>query len=446
MVKKLDPQTDRAAAEFQARVAALEAAPMGRTRLTVVLLCFVLNLLDGVDVVLLTYAAPVIAQEWGLKDGALGIVLTASLLGTAFGSMLMGPVADMIGRRKVVLIAISLIAIGMLAAATAHDMVMLAVWRVLTGVGIGAILASMASITSEFSNAKQRSFWVAFLQAGWPVGAIITGFASAVLIEAYGWKPLFVGSGLLSVIILPVVFWLMPESLQFLAKHAVPDRLSRLNHLLAKLGQPPLQQAPPLPERRGVKLSALFEGHLARSTPALWLGMTMGWAGLYFLISWIPRIAVNAGLPLDQAIMAGTTFNIGAFVGSAGIGLLATRLPLNRLIPAFLGGATVLMLLFGWVSMPIAGTFITILGLGILVQGGFNAFYPTAAQLYPTEIRTTGIGTAMAVGRSGAILGPLAAGYLMEIGTDRGELFLIYAIPLAIAAAAAWRVSSKPAA
>lgn len=142
--------------------------------------------------------------------------------------------------------------------------------------------------------------------------------------------------------------------------------------------------------------------------------------------------------------MAGATFYIGAFTGSAGIGLLATRLPLNRLIPAFLGSATVLMLLFGWVSMPIAGTFVTILGLGILVQGGFKALYPTAAQLYPTEIRTTGIGTAMAVGRSGAILGPLAAGYLMEAGTDRGELFLIYAIPLAIAAAA-WMISSKPA-
>ncbi|MQP64938.1 MFS transporter [Niveispirillum sp. SYP-B3756] len=445
MLKKPDPVMDRASAAFQARVAALEAAPMGLTRLTVVLLCFVLNLLDGVDVVLLTYAAPVIAQEWGLKDGALGIVLTASLLGTAFGSMLMGPLADMIGRRKVVLIAISLIGTGMLLAATTHDMLMLAIWRVVTGVGIGAILASMASITSEFSNAKLRSFWVAFLQAGWPIGAIITGFASAVLIQAYGWKPLFFGSGLLSVFILPLVAWLMPESLQFLAKQAAPDRLERMNQLLVKLGQPPLAAAPPLPEKRGVKLSALFEGHLARSTPALWLGMTMGWAGLYFLISWIPRIAVNAGLALDQAIMAGATFNIGAFIGSAGIGLLATRLPLNRLIPVFLGSATLLMLLFGWVSMPIAATFATILGLGVLVQGGFNAFYPTAAQLYPTEIRTTGIGTAMAVGRSGAILGPLAAGYLMEIGTDRGLLFLIYAVPLAIAAAAAWRVSSRPA-
>lgn len=444
MSNKPGPKTDRASAEFHARIAALEAAPMGRTRLIVVLLCFVLNLLDGVDVVLLTYAAPVIAQEWGLKDGALGIVLTASLLGTAFGSMLMGPVADMIGRRKVVLIAIILIGAGMLLAATAHDMVMLAVWRVVTGVGIGAILASMASITSEFSNARLRSFWVAFLQAGWPIGAIITGFASAVLIQAYGWKPLFVGSGMLSVIILPVVAWLMPESLQFLAKHDAPDRLARMNRLLAKLGQPTLSEAPPLPTKRGVKLSALFEGHLARSTPALWLGMTMGWAGLYFLISWIPRIAVNAGLAIDQAIMAGATFNIGAFIGSAGIGLLATRLPLNRLIPGFLGAATLAMLLFGWVSMPIMATFTTILVLGVLVQGGFNAFYPMAAQLYPTEIRTTGIGTAMAVGRSGAILGPLAAGYLMEIGTDRGMLFLIYAVPLAIAALAAWRVASKP--
>ncbi|MFV3128946.1 MFS transporter [Niveispirillum sp. KHB5.9] len=442
MLKKPDGRAGRADTEFQARIAALEAAPMGRTRLIVVLLCFVLNLLDGVDVVLLTYAAPVIAQEWGLKDGALGIVLTASLLGTAFGSMLMGPVADMIGRRKVVLIAITLIGGGMLAAATAHDMVMLAIWRVVTGVGIGAILASMASITSEFSNAKQRSFWVAFLQAGWPIGAIITGFTSAVLIHEYGWKPLFLGAGMLSVVILPVVAWLMPESLQFLAARPAPDRLERLNKLLVKLDQKALREAPSLPEKRGVNIGALFEGPRAKSTLALWLGMTMGWAGLYFLISWIPRIAVNAGLALDQAIMAGATFNIGAFIGSAGIGLLATRLPLNRLIPAFLGSATLLMLVFGWVSMPIAATFATILGLGVLVQGGFNAFYPTAAQLYPTEIRTTGIGTAMAVGRSGAILGPLAAGYLMEIGTDRGMLFLIYAIPLAIAAAAAWMVSS----
>lgn len=443
MLKKRDQGDPSALAEFQARVAALEAAPMGTTRLTVVLLCFVLNLLDGVDVVLLTYAAPVIAQEWGLKDGALGVVLTASLLGTAFGSMLMGPVADRIGRRKVVLIAISLIAIGMLLAATAHDMLMLAIWRVVTGVGIGAILASMASITSEFSNAKQRSFWVAFLQAGWPIGAIITGFASASLIQIYGWKPLFFGAGLLSVFILPLVAWLMPESLLFLAKHPVPDRLERLNRLLVKLGQPVLSVPPPLPEKRRFSLGALFEGTRARSTLALWLGMTMGWAGLYFLISWIPRIAVNAGLPLDQAIMAGATFNIGAFIGSAGIGLLATRLPLNRLIPAFLGSATLLMLLFGWVSMPIAATFATILGLGVLVQGGFNAYYPTAAQLYPTEIRTTGIGTAMAVGRSGAILGPLAAGYLMEIGIGRGELFAIYAVPLAISAAAAWMITAR---
>lgn len=414
---------------------------MSGAQLRAVSLCFWLNMLDGVDILAISFAAPLLSREWGIEASTLGVVLSAALAGMMAGSMLIAPLGDSLGRRKVLVVSLLLIAAGMLGATTATTVPQLLIARLVTGLGIGGVVPTMAAFAAELSPLRRRSFAVTLVQGGYPLGAMFTGLAALVLLPLFGWKALFVLGGVLTLLSIPFVYWFLPESPEYLLSKQPPGALADINKLLRAMGQPELAALPPRPAAVQERpnpiaaavegLASLFRGGLAAATLSLWLAFVMSVATLYFLQSWVPQLTANAGLADTQAFWAGTILNLGAFIGMASVGYLADHFGLRRVIATYLGAGALIMFMFSWLQSTPA----ILAGLGTigLMQGGFIGLYAVSARIYPSSIRVTGIGWAAGVARCGAILGPFIAGLLVQGGMGMTGSFFVFAIPLAIA-------------
>lgn len=373
--------------------------------IALVALCFVINMADGVDVTILSYIAPRLQSDWQIDARVMGYLFSAGLLGMAIGGMLIAPLADRYGRRRVILAALLLMSVGMLASGAASGPWSLLAMRVVVGAGIGTVLATMAALAAEVAPPAHRSLAVGMVQAGYPLAAVFTGLASAILIPLYGWRVLLTGAGLITLVIFPVAWMLLPKAM------------------------------PGTAEDRG-RVATLFAPAMRSRTLALWLAVATGLMVLYFVVSWIPKLSIIAGLSETNGIYAGALYNFGAFVGTSLMSIAALRLPLRRLVPTMLVGAGIAMLVFGSVRMPVAQTMALAFLIGVLLQGGYNGVWPLAASAYPPEVRATGVGWAIGIGRSGAIIGPWMGGILMAAEIPLAAIFAIYCAPLLVCAAA----------
>jgi AAHS family 4-hydroxybenzoate transporter-like MFS transporter len=387
--------------------------------LAVVVLCFAINMADGIDVTILSFIAPRIQEEWGIGPEVMGTLFSAGLLGMAMGGMLIAPLADRYGRRRIILTALALMSVGMMASGLVTTVEQFFVLRVIVGAGIGTVLAAMAALASESAPAHHRNLAVGMVQAGYPFAAVFTGLIVAQLLPVYGWHALLVAAGLITVVLFPLAWRLLPEVSQAEA--------ADVHHT-------------------GVK--ALFRSEYRGRTLALWGAVFFGLMVLYFIVSWITKLAIEAGLSETDGIYAGALYNLGAFTGTVAMSVLAVRIPLGKLVPAMLVAAAGAMMWFGSVSMSVAGTMTTAFVIGVLLQGGYNGVWPLAAGSYPSTVRATGIGWAIGIGRSGAIFGPWFGGQLMAAGVSLPILFASYCAPLiacAVCAAVAHRLGHKPA-
>ncbi len=411
----------------------IDRSAISRMQMAVFGVCFLMNALDGMDVLVISYAAPVLADEWSIAPGALGAVFSAGLLGMTTGAMFIAPFADRIGRRAMIMFSVLLTGFGVLATSAAQSVESLMLLRFISGLGIGAMLASVATMAAEFAPDRQRNLSLGTVLSGYPVGATLFGVIAADVIPALGWQTVFVIAGITTLATFPLVWVLLPESLTFLIRVRPVDALEKVNRIIGRMGHAHLSELPPAPvEVASRSVKSLFGAGLSRSTVFLWLAFFMNFAALYFLASWIPKLAVSTGLALNLAIYAGAVFNLGAVLGIALAGYLSQKLGLRRTISSFLFLTAVVMMLFGAVRG--ASTILPLFGLiGFLAQGGFVGLYAVAARLYPTEIRTTGVGWAIGAGRTGAIACPLVGGMLVGAGLSIGANFRWFAITLILA-------------
>lgn len=418
--------------------------PMTPFQVLMVAICFILNMNDGIDVLVVSFTGSEIVREWSLSKSELGYVFSAGLAGMTAGCFLLAPFGDKIGRRKMFIIALSLITTGMLLSSTVSAYYQLLLLRFVTGLGIGGILPTLAAVASEFSNNKWRDFNVGLVQAGWPIGAILAGFFTAWAIPAFGWRSAYLAAGLVAALMLLCIILFMPESLSFLTGRQPKNAYRQINTLLTRMGHTTITTLPPVSmHQRTVPYRELFSPEYRASTFRLWLGIFFGMMTLYTLMSWVPTIAKDAGMPFELATYVGTALNMGAFLGSLTLGWLASRVGLRKLIPAFMLIAFGVMVLYGNLSMTYGLMFMMTFFIGFFVQGGFNGYYPTASRVYPATIRTTGVGLAMGIGRFGAILGPALFGILSDAGLGKALLFSLFSAPLLIAGFMAYRIPSR---
>ena len=418
--------------------------PMSTFQVLMVAICFILNMNDGIDVLVVSFSGSEIVKEWGLSKTELGYIFSAGLMGMTVGAFFLAPLGDQIGRRKVFILSLVLITGGMLLVFVSAAYWQLLLLRFLTGMGIGGILPTMAATASEFSNNKRRDFNVGLVQAGWPVGAIFTGFFCAYAIPAYGWRFAFLFAGCISLLMLVVVWVYMTDSLDFLSKQQPENAQQKINTLLGKMGHEGISALPEKPRHHTTApVKALFSPEYKNSTFKLWVAIFFGFLTLYTLMSWVPNIAKEAGLPFNMATYVGIALNAGAAIGTAGLGFVAGRFGLRKTVLGFMLCAFVVMLIYGNVPLTTALIFVTIFLIGIFVQGGFNGIYPTISRVYPTEIRTTGVGFSIGVGRFGAILGPTLFGVLSDAGFSTATLFSLFSLPLLVTGLFVFSLKSK---
>lgn len=392
------------------------AAPSHWTRvgLVTVALCFAINMADGVDVTILSFIAPRIQQDWNIGADVMGTLFSAGLLGMAIGGMFIAPLADRLGRRKVILAALALMSVGMLLSGLVTTVSQLFVLRVLVGAGIGTALAAMAALASESAPDRHRNLAVGLVQAGYPFAAVLTGLLVAKLLPIYGWHRLLVGAGAITLALFPLAWVLLTDRVPQSEGHGAAN------------------------VNGGVR--SLFGPLLRARTIALWGAVFFGLMVLYFIVSWITKLSIQAGLSETNGIYAGALYNFGAFTGTLAMSVLAVRVPLGRLVPVMLIGAAAAMLWFGTVPMSVGATMATAFLIGVLLQGGYNGVWPLAASTYPAEVRATGIGWAIGIGRSGAIVGPYLGGQLMAAQVSLPILFATYCVPLLLCATCAFLV------
>lgn len=420
-------------------------SPMKPVQLAAIFMCFVLNMIDGMDVLIVSFTSSSLEVEWALSKTQLGYIFGAGLFGMMMGCILLAPIADIIGRFKLLFISTALIAFGMLTTAVINSLEQMLFLRFITGLGIGSILPTMAAIASEFANEKNRNFSVGFVQGGWSIGAILTGFFVAWAVPQYGWRIVYATAGLLSLIMLPLIYWFMPETLSFLAKNQPKNALVKINKLLKRMGQEQIDHLPIKPNDKQIitPVRELFNDELKQSTLLLWSGIFFAFMTLYTLISWIPNIATTSGMPFELATYAGMALNVGAFIGTVGIGWLATWFKVSRLIFIYMLCGFLFMSIYANFDMNYGFMFGLIFFIGISAQGGITGFYPAAARIYSSDMRTTGIGWAIGIGRFGAIIGPALFGVLFDAGIEIQTMFIIFSIPLLLAGLAAFLIPQK---
>lgn len=424
----------------QSLQAQLDAKPMTSLQWRVVVLCWLVNILDGFDLLAISFAAPVIAKTWQLAPQTLGIVFSSGLLGMTAGSLLLGPLADHIGRRRMILLAISVLGLSTLATAVAASVTQLMLLRGITGIAIGALLPSLNTLVAEYAPDRKRNLAISFMHLGYPVGGIAGGLLASQIIPDAGWQAIFFIGGIFTLVMLPMLLLGLPESLHYLLQKNQPGASAAAEKIARSLSVD-LDAAQMQAAATGAtRFKDVLRGQWLAPGLALWACFFLGNLTLYFLLNWTPTILVEAGLPNAQAMRAGMLLNLGGGIGMLSLGYLSARWPIQRMMSAyFIFGALFIMLLG---QMPKAADllFSLIILAGFFSLGGLIGLYSLAARLYPDATRATGVGLAIGAGRFGAILGPYAGGVLISLGWPMGSYFALLALPLIAVAVILWRL------
>lgn len=417
----------------------IDNTPMSGFQVLAVTVCLAINMLDGYDVLVMSFAAPFVAADWAISDTVTGLLLSSSLVGMALGSLFLAPLADVFGRRRMTLWSLAAVTAGMLASALAADHVQLIALRFFTGIGIGAMLASLTVVVSEYSSRRRRTLALIILQAGFPAGALLWGLVAVPIILGYGWRWAFVFGGVLSGLMIPVAWAALPESLDYLITSRPPNAIEKVNRVLKRMGKAPVKDLGTggLERQQRAKLASLFQHGRARNTLLIWVCFFCTLLVFYFFMSWTPKLLIDAGLSEEVGLSGGIILNAGAIVGGIALGLLASRIRLNWLQAgyALLGGG--LLIAFGLYYGTLSAALVLAFLVGVFGTGCIMGAYAAVPQLYPTEVRTTGTGVAIGLGRWGGVASPTLAGLLLDAGWTGPNLYFIFAIPLVVAAAAA---------
>jgi MFS transporter, AAHS family, 4-hydroxybenzoate transporter len=392
--------------------------------------------MDGFDVQAIGFVAPALTQDWHIDPAALGPVFGAGLLGMLFGSMILSMLADRVGRRPVLVGATTFFSLCMLATAAVESVQQLAFLRFLTGLGIGGVMANAVALASEYSPQRQRASLLLWISCGFTGGAIAGGLISATMIPWAGWRSVFVVGGILPLAIAAVMYWRLPESLLFLSLQKKDhDKLMQLLRRVAPgadLGPDFRVTAPGEVRGRG-SLTKLFRDGRALMTVLLWLVSFANLLNLFFLANWLPLLSTRMGFSSSTAVLMGTTLQLGGFIGAIFMGPLIDRLGYYRVLAPVFFMAWFAVAAIGQPGFSLALLYLVIFVAGVCIVGAQPAVNALASTLYPTEVRATGVGWCLGVGRAGAIVGPVVAAQLVALNWSSQGLFLTASIPALLA-------------
>lgn len=412
----------------------LKTRPMNSYRWLLVGLCILLNIVDGYDVQVMSFTAASVSKEWALSGSVLGILISLGLVGMAFGSLFIAPIADKVGRRTIILSCLLLSGITMLFSSHVMNPYQLGILRFITGIGIGGLLTNGAVMANEFSTTKWKNLSVALLSTGYAIGAVVGGMIAYRLIGTVGWRSVFMCGGIFTLTVLVLVYFVLPESVEYQLIKRQPNSIERINKTLAKFNIQAIHSFPAYKELTHGKVSikTLFKGNFKARTIFVWIAFFSVMAGQYFILTWTPKLLTMAGMTPEQGVSLGIILNFGGIFGAILMAFLTVRYQINLVLSSFFA----LTAIFITVFVLNSGNYVYSMWIAVLV-GVFNngcvaGMYALANSTYDTEIRATGVGSAITMGRLGGILSPLGAGYLLDAGIKPLHLYNIDAILFAI--------------
>jgi AAHS family 4-hydroxybenzoate transporter-like MFS transporter len=418
----------------------IDNRPVGRFQKWVVFFGFLIIALDGFDVAIMGFIAPQLKLDWGLEPQALGPVLSAALIGLAVGAMTAGPLADRYGRRIVLLWSVCLFGALTIATAYAQDVQSLVILRFLTGLGLGAAMPNAGILVSEYAPARSRAFLITLAYCGFSLGAAVGGFASAWMIPNLGWQSVLMLSGILPLLVAPILYFKLPESVTFLVtKCAAPERIRAIMQRLAPehVAADTLFVVPVIGTPAASAVGLVLSRRYVFGTMMLWIGYIIALFMVYLFSGWLPMLVKQVGLySVAEAAVVTAFFQIGGPAGAVFIGWAMDRWgQRNVLSLAFLGGGLAIVAIGQSTGhfvllCAVAG----VVGFGINgVTVGMNAL---AASYYPTQARATGASWMSGVGRVGAVLSAFAGAYMLSLGWSLAQVCMTMLIPAAVAALA----------
>jgi MFS family permease len=414
-------------------------SPMSRMQVMVVGITILLNALDGFDVLSISLTAASIRNELGIDAGLTGLLLAMELVGMAIGSIFLGRYADIWGRRPMMLACLVMMSAGMFMVTTEPgimagllhpimvaipwtsewpvELVHISIWRVITGLGIGGMLASINACVAEYSNTKKKHMNVAMMSIGYPVGAFTGGFIAAELLERYTWDSVFLLGFAMTLVMIPIVFFLVPETVAWQVRNQKEGTLEKVNATLRKMGKAPVDALPDVKEELARNShDSIFSPQLVRTTVILTAAYFFHIMTFYFILKWTGVIVEDRGFLASEAGRILSWINVGGATGGALIGLLTLRYDLKRLTIGAMIMSTVTVMIYGSVGSELLQMTLICVVCGFFINAAINGMYAMFAHAYPTQVRAAGTGFAIGVGRGGSILAPIAAGFMFDGG------------------------------
>jgi AAHS family 4-hydroxybenzoate transporter-like MFS transporter len=410
---------------------AIDASRIGGFHIGLFLLCAACLIMDGFDVQVIGAVAPEIIRELKLSPQQMGFFTTAGLVGILVGAFLFSVLGDRLGRRPILIVATLCFSGLTLATGLVSSLTQLVVLRFFAGVGLGGIMPNIVALVGEYSPRRSRVLIVMLVQNGFNIGAMLVGFVALWLIPAYGWRYVFYVGGIIPLVLGLLMLIALPESLQFLALRksdtaALVRWLKRVDPAIP--ATPSTSYIVPEKPADGVPVTELFRDGRATGTTLLWIINFMNLVNLYFLSQWLPTVFRNAGMSQANAIWVGTTLQGGGVVGTLLLGWAISRLGYVRVLTVSFGIGCAAVALIGQAG-SLTMLFAIVFTAGLTIVGGQGALNALAAAFYPTDLRSTGIGSALGAGRTGAIAGQPVAAALVGRGWLPPQLFLAAALP-----------------
>jgi MFS family permease len=423
----------------------IENSPLRACQVLVIALCVAVNMLDGFDILALALISPTLSRQLHLAPQTLGLLFSAGLVGTAVGGFALSPLADILGRRTAILINLVLMSIGMTLSAAAGSIGMLATLRFCTGLGVGANAGCVGTLTFEYCPLKTRALGLGLVVIGYTVGTLLGGYVAPPLLANFSWHGILVFGGLCSIVLLALVYFLLPESLDILAARKGPKALAALNKVLARLQLPAMSALPtPVAKADQGSLLDLLRQPILTRTALMGLAYFLFMVTEYFYLNWNNQLTTDAGFSDADGIFITRLTSLGGLAGGIIVGLLGVQLPI-RIVGA-LALLTIALGLVGFgaagTSLPLAQATAALIGFGIF--GAAVAVYATGTSTFPARVRATGMGVVMSAGRVGSIFGPYTAGLLLHAQFTRFAVCTILAAPALLSIAALVKVPLAP--
>ncbi|HLZ03156.1 MAG TPA: MFS transporter [Bradyrhizobium sp.] len=421
----------------------IDRQPVGGFQIRLLLACAAVLFLDGFDTQAIGYVAPALAREWHLTKGALGPVFSAGLFGLMIGALVFGPLADRVGRKKIVIFSTAAFGAGALATAFAQDATSLLLIRFLTGLGLGGAMPNTVALTSEYNPQRRRATMVMIMFCGFSIGAALGGLLAAGLIPRFGWRSVFVVGGIAPLVLLPILVVGLPESVRFLASVGqAPERVAQLLKRISPhtVLAPDARFAVHEAHLAGIPVVHLFREGRSAVTLLLWVVFFMSLLDIYFLANWLPTVLHDLGASVSEAALIGSMLQVGGVIGTFALGSVIDRFSFRALALVYFGAMFAVGAIgqFGQSAVLVS---IAIFAAGFCVVGGQIAANALAAGFYPTSVRASGVGWALGIGRVGSIIGPLVGGMLLAAKWSTAAVFIAAAAAALCAALAAIALS-----